>query len=433
MKKKIAFFFFLLIFIRCSDDGTRPLSLITAIEPVKSAHDSHPAKNTQAPSAVKAQFQVSGTHTAAPRTKRRKRQPKHDHVDTGNLPSRERDSLFISRLNYLRANHIEIDLNEPVSKNFLFNPDVNQVMPPFITLGNESYLALDFDNDILDYTDRFYTNGIKIDLVTPGLQGNPLCRLMVPYRRGGRNYYGITLVQNMYTPSTTKIGGILYGDRPYSAYLFFGTFKISLDPVRHVKQTSELDFGIIGPNSYGEWVQRSFHKSVPTNSEPLGWEYQVRNDLVLNYSLKMEKGIWNSKNADAILSASAEAGTLYTNLGGGFLFRTGWLNPYFSNIGVARVEALRKPGLRKFQFIFFVSGSGKLVGYDATLEGGVFNRSSPYTLPFSEISRFVLQGSGGISITYSGFRIDMEQFLLSPEFHNGWWHKWVHMSLTFCL
>ena len=302
-----------------------------------------------------------------------------------------------------------------------------------ITLSSESFLSIYFDNDIIDYTDRFYTNGIKIDLITPSLAMNPVRWLMIPYWGSGKNYYGLTVVQNMYTPSTTKRGGILYGDRPYAAYLYLGSFKITLDPDHKYRQTSELDIGIIGPKSYGEWVQRSFHNAVPTNNEPLGWEFQIQNDLVLNYSIKAEKGIWGRKNIDLLLSSSGEIGTLYTNLSGGFQFRTGWLNPYFSNIGVAKKKTLQSAGLRKFQFIFFIKGSGKLVGYDATLEGGLFNKSSSYTLPANTISRLVMQSSGGISISYNGFRVDLEQFLLSPDFHNGWWHKWGHLSLVFCL
>ena len=343
------------------------------------------------------------------------------------------DSIFIKRLQYLRSGGIELDLNEPVSRNFLISPIENQQFPTMITLSREAFLKINFDNDILDYTDRFYTNGIKIELISPALQMNPIGRLMIPYWGSGKNYYGLTLVQNMYTPSTTKTGGILYGDRPYAAYLYLGCFKITNDPVHKFRQTSELDLGIIGPNSYGEWVQRSFHNSVPTNNEPLGWEYQIQNDLVLNYSIAYEKGILSCRNLDLNITSTGNIGTLYTNFSGGIQFRTGWMNPYFANLGIAKKTMLKEQGLRKFQFVFFIKGNGKLVGYDATLEGGLLNRSSSYTIPSSEISRVVFQGSGGISVSSGGFRFDIEQYLLSPDFHKGWWHKWVHLALAFCL
>jgi lipid A 3-O-deacylase len=433
MSKRQAFFFFLLIFISCSEGDKRPLSLLPDFGPAI------PLKESRSP--ARGPLHDTGpvfsqeTH-AKPAVQRKKRNQKAAVTAIAASPEpfgSRPDSLIIERLNYIRSHRIDLDLNEPVSKDFLLSRGEIPSSPVLITLGSETVLSVNFDNDILDYTDRFYTNGIKIDLIAPSLRLNPIGKLMIPYRRSGKNYYGLTVVQNMYTPSTTKIGGILYGDRPYAAYLYLGSFRITLDQVHHYKQTSELDIGIIGPKSYGEWVQRSFHNAVPTNNEPLGWEYQIQNDLVFNYSAKFEKGIWNRKNADLILTSSGEIGTLYTNLGGGFHFRTGWLNPWFANPGVAKKEALQKAGLRKFQFVFFMKGSGKFVGYDATLQGGLLNRSSVYTLPAGEISRAVFQCSGGISLSYNGFRVDMEQFLLSPDFHQGWWHKWVHLSLAVCL
>ena len=89
--------------------------------------------------------------------------------------------------------------------------------------------------------------------------------------------------------------------------------------------------------------------------------------------------------------------------------------------------------MNKIQFFFFVKGTGKLVGYDATLQGGLFNTSSAYILAADEISRMVFEGSGGVTFSCNGISLDVEQFILSPEFHNGWWHKWVHLALTFSL
>jgi len=429
MKKKIGWFFFLLIFIRCHDDGNRSLTLIPG---------SKEGNGTGTESAFHQSSGTPGIHADTLRSPVSRKTKTRDALKTSperGMPkgTTNTDSLFISRLDYLRNHKIEVDLNEPVSKNFLFPPASQNEVPHLITVSHETLLFINFDNDILDYTDRFYTNGIKFELITPALRMNPLSSLMVPYWRSAQNSYGISLVQNMYTPSTTKIGGILHGDRPYAAYLYIGSFRITLDPPHHYRQTSEIDIGIIGPKSYGEWVQRSFHRSVPTNHEPLGWEYQIKNDLVLDYSLKVEKGIAYGDHFDLMLNASAEAGTLYSNAGGGFHFRTGLLNPYFCNTGVTGLGMLRKAGLRQVQFFMFIKGAGKLVGHDATMEGGLFNRTSSYTLPFNTISRVVFQGSGGISLVAGGCRFDLEQFLLSPEFHNGWWHKWVHLSLAFAL
>jgi hypothetical protein len=113
--------------------------------------------------------------------------------------------------------------------------------------------------------------------------------------------------------------------------------------------------------------------------------------------------------------------------------RAGWLNPYFANLGIARKKALHEAGLRKVQFFLYLKGSERLVGYDATLQGGLFNKSSVYTIPGKDVSRAVFEGSAGLTLSLNGIRLDVEQFMLSPEFNGGQWHRWVHVGVTFGL
>lgn len=369
------------------------------------------------------------TKRLAEKVKMTNKRPVQQFEREGQLSLRERNQ----RIEMLRRHNTVPDLNEPVTRRSMNQLLFDTLFRSMITLSPESFLTINFDNDILNYTDRFYTNGIKIDWISPALRFNPLRRLMIPYWGGGVNYYGLSLVQNMYTPSTTKIGGILYGDRPYSAYLSLGSYKITNDPVHRFRQTSEIIAGIIGPGSNGEWVQRAFHNSVPTNHEPLGWEYQVKNDLVLNYTLTYEKGVYSGRNLDLQLNAATQLGTLYCNTSGGAMVRAGWFNPWFSNLGIARKRDLIAGKLRRFQVYFFARGSGRLVGYDATLQGGIFNKSSIYVIPAADLNRLVFQSSAGVSVSVDGFRLNFEQFLLSPEFRDGLWHKWVHLSLFFAL
>jgi len=374
-------------------------------------------------------------HSIQPLHKKKKKKERENRIISSNGTSRQRspDSLVVQKMLWLHSENIEIDLNEPKSREFLFSPYENLTFPSMILLSRERFLQINFDNDILDNTDRFYTNGIRFDFISPVFQRFPLNLLMIPYWKSGMNYYGISLIQNMYTPSTTKIGGILYGDRPYAAYLILKSFKITNDSRDKFRQTSEIDVGIIGPASLGDFVQKSFHKDVPTNSEPLGWEYQIQNDLVLNYNLSYDNGVVGGKDLEVNLTGTGALGALYTNIGGGIMLRTGILNPYFKNLGISKRSTYEEKGLHMIQILFSLKSNVKFVGYDATLEGGIFNKTNSYTIGQNSVTRFVYQGSACLTFSYGGFGINVEQFLLSPEFHNGWWHKWVHIGLTFCL
>ncbi|MCX6245506.1 MAG: lipid A deacylase LpxR family protein [Bacteroidetes bacterium] len=366
-----------------------------------------------------------------PEKKKRTKKPGTIIEQTAPSLKRTVDTTLIRKLMELACAGLEIDLREPVNREYLFSPVENPEFSSMIQLSHERAIRINFDNDIFDNTDRYYTNGIRFDFISPFLKQFPLSWLMVPYWGNGINYYGLSITQNMYTPYTTKVGGIHNGDRPYAACLFVGSSKISNDLSHTFRQTSEIDLGVIGPSSYGDFVQKSFHTSVPTNNEPLGWEYQIQNDLVLNYNLGYEKGIVSMRNLELNLNANGALGTLYTNMSGGFQFRTGLFYPYFSPPLFSRRTINKAKGESNFQAYFFVTSIAKLVGYDATLEGGMLNRSSVYTLEPDEISRFVYQGSAGLTLSYAGFRLDIEQFLLSPEFHTGSWHKWVHIGVTF--
>ncbi|MCX6251342.1 MAG: lipid A deacylase LpxR family protein [Bacteroidetes bacterium] len=432
MRKIITLFFMFLIFPQCSEHNNEPTEKEQSLAVKKfsiTPHQINPDNRLKIDSKRK---EVKNTGKKIPKIA--KKIPEHLPVS---IPPKNQqsgnDSLFFNKMQYLRREKIEIDINEPISREYLFSTIENGNFPSMITLSRERFLQINFDNDILDNTDRFFTNGIRFDFISPLMQQYPLSRLMVPYWGKGMNYYGISLVQDMYTPSTTKLGGILYGDRPYAAYLFVGNFKITNDELKKFRQTSELDLGIIGPYSMGDFVQKTFHNNVPTNSEPLGWEYQIKNDVVVNYNINLEKGVLSLRNFEGVINANGAIGTLYTNIGAGFMIRTGFFNPYFNNLGISRQLFSEGKSYRHTQLFLSLKTTGKMVGYDATLEGGVFNRNSAYMISSGSVSRLVFQSSASVKFTFGGFSYSIEQFVLSPEFHNGWWHKWVHMNLAFCL
>jgi len=428
MKKSLLFFLILLFFVKCNHDEEKNASDQESFMKKKHMVISTPGTKENEGLSSKEKKVPEGS-----RLIKRRRLRKKEMVDIQSheiQSTRIIDSTLYKKLNILRNADIDLDLSEPVNRAYLFSPVENQGFPSMIQLSHDRSLKISFDNDIFDNTDRYYTNGVRFDFISPFLKQSPLASLMVPYWGQGINYYGIWIGQNMYTPSVTKIGGIHYGDRPYSATLALGTFKISNDAGKKFRQTSELDLGIIGPSAFGDFVQKTVHSNLPTNSEPLGWEYQIQNDLILNYNLTYEKGLISSRWVELNANATGALGTLYTNMGAGFQFRAGLINPYFGSYGSSNTEAKKTKGYSKFQVYLFTTSLGRLVGYDATLEGGLFNKSSIYTLTRKEVSPLTYQGSLGITLAYEGFKIDFEQFLLSPEFHGCAWHKWGHIGLT---
>jgi len=294
-------------------------------------------------------------------------------------------------------------------------------------VSTNNYFGINFDNDIFSNTDYYYTNGICFKLSVPVFAASPFAWPMLPYRKESMNYHGITAVQNMYTPTNPDTISVFDYERPFCAYLYLGHFKNTLSKKKRYRQYSEIILGIMGPTSLGGFVQSQIH-----NIEPIGWENQIQNDLVLNYSALVEKGIFNPGFVDLNLFAEGQIGTLYDNLGGGVRMRVGKLNPYFSMPELAHPRSIEHKDALNLQYGIIGSAKLKFVAYDATLQGGFFNPNNNYTIPASDIERIVFQAGMGIYFAFKQLGITYKHFYISPEHKNARHHQWGHINLTYC-
>jgi hypothetical protein len=277
-----------------------------------------------------------------------------------------------------------------------------------------------FDNDIFDYTDYYYTNGISLQLFHPAIGSSPLARAL-PGLNGSINFYAISLVQNMYTPLKLEDLQARIGDRPFAAYLSIGHQRVSLSTARHQRLLTELMLGVIGPASGGNIAQDLIHSNTP-----VGWINQIENDFLVNYSLQFDQGIVHKKCLDLAVSAGGQAGTLYDNLEAGVLFRTGRSNDLYGSL--FQISPKEKPFKKRVRYYIGIDMKEKLVLYDATLQGGMFNRESIYTLDADQVKRFVFTGKVLFGLGLGKYSLEAEQVYLSPEFDGGRPHFWFRIK-----
>ena len=121
-------------------------------------------------------------------------------------------------------------------------------------------------------------------------------------------------------------------------------------------------------------------------------------------------------------------GTLNTFGEAGLLLRVGRMDPYFRNLGL-QPGAGRRP-LQKLQFYATGQLQGRLVGYNATMQGGLLNRASPYTLPARQISRTVGQATTSLVAAYGGLSFRTSAVWITPEFEGSRHHAWVQFGLS---
>jgi len=287
------------------------------------------------------------------------------------------------------------------------------------------YFIYNYENDFFSYTDRYFTQGINPELMAPFMRKSPLSKVLIPLNKNVQNYYGLAFEQDCFTPKSIRLDTLNKLDRPFSAVFFMTHLLISIDSENKRRLTTKFDIGVIGPCARCEEEQKAIHKAL-VNIQPLGWEGQVRNDLVLNYSASFEQGFFLWKHVEFIALADARLGTLYDDIGGGIYFRLGLMNSYFKNLGV-----VKNASSNKFQFYFTVRGNGKIVAYNATLQGGPFDRSA-YTLDSQNICRTVFSGSGSLVLAYKRVSFEFAKYYLSKEYLTCVNHGWGRCTVMVC-
>jgi len=291
----------------------------------------------------------------------------------------------------------------------------------------ESYIMLQYDNDFFSATDMYYTQGIRFSIIDPIIKYSPLTYALIKLNKKSLNYYGLHFEQDCFTPKSIRYDTLNYLERPFAASFFVSHSLNSLIPEKKLALQTQLDLGVIGPCARCEDEQKAIHRSL-VNIQPLGWENQLNSDYIINYRAKFEKGIFNKKHREIIAQTSVRVGTLYTDASIGLVARMGLFSSYFKNLGMDKYAIYRKSN---FQIYGILKGNIKAVAYNATLQGGLFNDKSIYTISDDRIKKVVVDGMAGIVFTYKRIGLEYSKFYLSPEFKEGLEHHWGRCLITY--
>ena len=274
-------------------------------------------------------------------------------------------------------------------------------------------LQLHWENDL--FTDGFYTNGTKIDLLYycakgrtcgdnrhPGAIVAPAVKWVLEKsalaseldQDPAQASIGVGIGQNQYTSQDIRRGGISFGDRPYAAWSYIGF------PYQATHESETLDvevmFGAMGRAAMGKEAQTEVHKVIGS-AEPEGWGYQKQSEVGVNvwsrYNKRARIGVEDF--VDICLGGDANVGNVFTNIGPAVTFRTGLRER--GCFTPTAIQENRNPQNQKrhFQAFFFLRMAAKYVGHNALIEGGgtdgrtytAENLDGPRTLAFERWSR----------------------------------------------
>lgn len=228
------------------------------------------------------------------------------------------------------------------------------------------------DNDLYVSTvsDKYYTAGFEFfyRFITPASTADV------------KKIWDFRIGQYIFNPRTRKANDPAVIDRPFAGYLFAEAGKGYFRPNRVLKWNAQL--GIVGPSSFAEETQKAIH-FLGGYKKVRGWQHQIHDTFAAQLGLSYAASVLKPGKADLNFQGEVNAGTVLVNARVGLLSRFSLkgalLSLQESNLYGGALSS--DPGFYKGrrEFYFYISPNLKYVGYDATIQGSMFNDDSPVT------------------------------------------------------
>lgn len=247
---------------------------------------------------------------------------------------------------------------------------------------NSHLLRLYEDNDFINITgngtDKGYTNGTRLDYF---FRKQRPSRFFIDswFPRAGAdavNTFSYSLTQVMLVPNDISKPQPDKNDWPYSGALFLSHGLHSSNAAGKFALQAEIVAGVIGPLSLAKQAQTWVHRMIGYTT-PMGWHYQMPNDVLLNVNMLAEKMIWQPGKAfELIGGAQIQAGTMLDGASVYTLLRAGNISPWFNGY----LEQFSSPANkgRRLQYYIYLRPALQWSAYTALLEGGVFSGKNDY-------------------------------------------------------
>ena len=236
------------------------------------------------------------------------------------------------------------------------------------------------DNDIInirgDGTDQGYTNGTRFDFFFIKNKRSRffIDRIMPKAGDSSINTFGWGFMQVMITPTDISKKNPDPADYPYSGGLYITHTLHAANPVKKYNLQTEWIVGIMGPLSGAEETQKLVHRVIDY-MQPMGWDHQLKTDLLLNLNVAAEKQLAHvNRSVELIGGMQVFAGTALNGAAVYSLIRFGKMEPYFN--GYISQYAKNAAGGTRRQIYFFIRPSAEWMLSNAFIEGGIFNKQN---------------------------------------------------------
>ena len=291
-----------------------------------------------------------------------------------------------------------------------FHSAHGQEMPKVPAAGH--FVSFTYANDFFTATDRYFTQGVGLRFGSTALGRSYLMAPMLRLHADRSPWLTVLAQQDCYTPASIRTDTIRAFDRPFAAALYLGLEAVSVDPVRGLEIRSTLIAGVLGPCASCADEQQWIHHGLG-NIEPLGWQYQVHSDVLLNYGAAVEKRLFSSGWAEVRGGLQAQVGSYRDDATASLTLELGKGATAFAPLG----ERPRKPSFKAFG-----QAALTVVGYDAPMQGGFFQQNNPHVLDAAQVERLVAGYGWGARFNWRGIDLEYREWYIGRTFRDGLTH-----------
>lgn len=287
-----------------------------------------------------------------------------------------------------------------------------------------NYISLSVENDLIGGgTDQFYTSGVRLTYFNAGMDSpeiiDTLDKLLPMFKINETTSTYFTLGHNIYTPEDITIASLQEDDRPWAAFLYT-SIGLSTVERNHIDDI-EITLGVVGPEAFGEDIQRFVHENISDSPSPEGWDNQIKFEpgVILSWqrrwpaALALDAGDYRLAFEPNI---NASVGNIYTYAGAGVMLSFGPYQGYLQD-APPKVRP-SSPGSGYFEtpdqgwsWYVFAGADGRAVARNIFLDGNTFRNSD-------SVDKEILVGdlTAGLAFTLDKYRLAYSINSRSDEF-----------------
>lgn len=262
------------------------------------------------------------------------------------------------------------------------------LMPTPLAQADEGRsLTVTIENDALVDTDRYYTNGIRLEYAHERLETSTLARRLAGLLLGVGPQDDVlesfAVGHTIFTPEDIETADPLPSQRPYAGYLFFD-YTINRQNEDGIHWLL-FQVGLVGPSAGGEEIQNWYHREIIDRPEALGWDNQLSDEVGFVIAYDRQFAPWSLYGderfgTDVTVHSGVALGTIHTDVRAGATLRVG--SGLTLDYGPPRIKpALSGSGFfntgHGWSTYAFLGVEARAVAHDIFLDGSLLRSGEP--------------------------------------------------------